>query len=275
MLNAPIPDVAPAPAPLVDVGVNLAHRSFSGDLDAVLARAARAGVEAMILTGTSVRASRRAREIVLDRRDLPLYSTAGIHPHEARTFSRGAIEELSELHQDARVVAVGECGLDYDRDFSPRPVQREAFVAQLELAARLRKPVFLHEREAHEDFLAILREHRPHLAGGVVHCFTGSRAIVERYLALDLYVGITGFFCDERRAGPLREATPAIPLGRLLVETDAPFLTPRDLASAPRRNEPALLPHVLRAVAQARGEEAERVARATTENATRLFGLEG
>ncbi len=271
---SPLPHVPPSPSPIVDVGANLGHRSFQGDLDETLARAAAAGVSAVIVTGTSAKASRRALELLRDRPGAPLYSTAGIHPHEARTWCRDVMDELLELHDDARVVAVGECGLDYDRDFSPRDVQRRCFVAQLELAARVGKPVFLHEREAHDDFFSIAREHRASLSrGGVVHCFTGTRAMAERYVGLDLYVGVTGWICDDRRGGALREAVSVVPRDRLLIETDAPFLTPRDLPRAPRRNEPALLAHVLRAVAKARGESVEDVARATTDNARRLFGL--
>jgi TatD DNase family protein len=205
-----------------------------------------------------------------------LSSTAGVHPHHAQSFDAARREELSDLLRRPRVVAVGECGLDYYRNFSPPDAQRAAFVAQLELAVSARKPVFLHQRDAHGDFAAILKDFRGGLTGGVAHCFTGGRAELEDYLALDLHIGVTGWVSDERRGQPLREAVPHIPADRLMVETDAPYLLPRDLNPRPksRRNEPCFLPHIARAVAHLRGESLDAVAASTTRNATRLFGLD-
>ena len=173
-------------------------------------------------------------------------------------------------------VAVGECGLDFFRDYSPREAQRHVFEAQLELAASVGRPVFLHQRDAHEEFVATVAPLRGRLVGGVAHCFTGGPAELAAYLDLDLYVGVTGWLCDERRGSELRAAVPLIPLARLLVETDAPYLLPRDLVPRPknRRNEPQFLRHVLERVATLRNEPVESVAAATTENAERLFGLE-
>ena len=258
---------------LVDIGANLSHRSFHADRDAVLERARVAGVRRIVVTGTSPNASRAAWEIA-HAHPAMLRSTAGVHPHEARRWDAATREAIAELLARPEVAAAGECGLDYDRDFSPRDKQREAFAAQLALAAETKKPVFLHEREAGADFTAILREHRPHLARGVVHCFTGDAEAIDRYLALDLHIGITGFICDERRGLHLRELVRRIPAGRLMVETDAPFLTPRDLRPQPPRgrNEPSLLPHVLRTVAAARGEAPEVTAAHTTATARAFFG---
>ncbi|HEU4411997.1 MAG TPA: TatD family hydrolase [Polyangiaceae bacterium] len=266
------------PAGLIDIGANLTNKAFGADLDAVLARAAGAGVGGILVTGTSAAGSRRAREIVVERRALAaprLYATAGIHPHQASSASREALAEIRELARREQVVAVGECGLDYNRDFSPRDRQRACFEAQLEIASEAKKPVFLHERDAAEDFARVLERHRPRLAGGVVHCFTGARAALERYLGLDLYIGITGWICDERRGAHLRQLVRLVPEGRLLVETDAPYLLPRDLARRPAggRNEPALLAHVARAVASCRGETLEQLTAHTTAAAARLFGL--
>lgn len=261
---------------LIDIGANLTNKAFRDDLDAVLGRAARAGVEAILVTGTSGAASRRAREIALERRSGPrLFATAGIHPHHASSASREALDEIGELVARDEVVSVGECGLDYDRDYSPRDRQRACFEAQLDIAARVKKPVFLHERAAHDDFARLVERRRPDLVGGVVHCFTGSRAALERYLALDLHIGITGWICDERRGQHLRELVRLVPEGRLLVETDAPYLLPRDLRERPKtgRNEPAFLAHVAATVAACRGETAEALAAHTTAAAARLFRL--
>jgi TatD DNase family protein len=253
---------------LIDIGLNLTHASFRDDRDAVVARAREAGVCALVLTGTSLPGSRRALEMA---RHYAQHATAGVHPHDAR--NAGTLEGLRALAADPACVAVGECGLDFDRDFSPRPVQERVFEAQLELAAELCKPVFLHERAAHGRFHEILARHRSRLTGAVVHCFTGSRAELDAYLGLDCHIGITGWICDDRRGKPLRELVGHIPLDRLMLETDAPFLTPRNLVPPRKRNEPAFLPLVLDAVAAAAGLPRQEVAAKTTATARRFFGL--
>jgi TatD DNase family protein len=259
---------------LIDIGVNLTHDSYDGDRDAVIADARAAGVSRMIVTGTSVTASARAVELSLAYPDV-LFATVGIHPHHASEFDHASITALGNLLASDSVVAVGECGLDYFRNFSSRSDQLAAFEAQLELAAASRQPVFLHQRDAHEDVLGILERHRPHLVGGVAHCFTGDEAELLAYLDLDLYIGITGWICDERRGEALRQATRSLPLDRLLLETDAPYLLPRDLDPAPksRRNEPRFLPHVAEKVARIMGLPCGEVTRAATANTERLFGL--
>jgi TatD DNase family protein len=258
---------------LVDIGVNLTHASFRDDREVVIARAQEAGVRTMIVTGTSVPASQRALELVRGRSGL--WATAGVHPHDARNAGAPQLETLRQLVARPECVAVGECGLDFNRDFSPRPVQERVFEAQLEIAAATGKPLFLHERDAHARFVAILARQRGRLAGAVVHCFTGSAAELDAYLAMDLHIGITGWICDERRGLHLRELVRRIPLERLMLETDAPFLTPRHLRPRPKRdrNEPALLTHVLDAVADALGRPRAEVAAATTATARRFFAL--
>jgi TatD DNase family protein len=258
----------------IDIGSNLTHSSFAGDLEAVMDRAARAGVTRQVVTGADLAGSRAAAALA-SAHPTALWCTAGVHPHHAAGFRTADHAELGELLRLPRVVAVGECGLDYFRDFSPRAAQRAAFVAQLEIAAAAAKPVFLHQRDAHEDFTAILAEFRPALTGGVAHCFTGGPRELEAYLALDLSIGVTGWVCDERRGAALREAVPRIPAERLMIETDAPYLLPRDLEPRPksRRNEPAFLPHIARSVAALRGESPAALAAATTRNAVRFFGL--
>ena len=258
----------------VDIGVNLAHDSFDADRDAVMHRAAQAGVVQMMVTGASEDGSRKAIELARQHPGV-LFATAGVHPHHAADLTTQALPALAAMARAPEVVAVGECGLDYFRDFSPRDLQRRAFAWQLEIAAQTGKPVFLHQRDAHEDFVAILREHRAAIAGGVAHCFTAGEAERDAYLELGLAIGITGWICDERRGLHLREVVRKIPADRLMLETDAPYLLPRDLKPAPksRRNEPHHLPHVARAVASARHESLESIARTATENTRRMFRL--
>jgi TatD DNase family protein len=259
---------------LIDIGVNLTHDSFDGDRDAVLERAAAAGVTRLIVTGTSVTASARALELAHGHPGR-LFATAGIHPHHADELDADSADALKKLLADPATVAVGECGLDFFRNFSSEQSQLDAFAAQLDLAAETGLPVFLHQRDAHDTFMAMLRPARRRLTGGVAHCFTGGVAQLYEYLDLGLYVGVTGWVCDERRGQALRDALPEIPLDRLLLETDAPYLLPRDLKPAPkhRRNEPCHLAHVLERVSEAMNRSADEVAAAATANAERLFGL--
>ncbi len=255
---------------MIDIGANLTHASFHDDLEAVLARARDAGVWPLVVTGTTVLESRMAAEIA-DR--FGLYATAGVHPHHARDCGPATIEELRKLAQHPRVVAIGECGLDFNRNYSPHPVQEKGVVAQLELGLELGKPLFLHSRDAPPRFSQILAHYRPPKA--VAHCFTGERGELHAYLELGLYIGITGWICDERRGTHLLSLVREIPRERLLLETDAPYLTPRTLQPQPkaRRNEPAFLPHIARTVAAALGRPVEELAAETAGNARTLFGL--
>ncbi|MCD9031916.1 TatD family hydrolase [Luteimonas sp. Y-2-2-4F] len=260
--------------PLIDIGANLTHDSFDRDRAAVLERARAAGVTRMVVTGASREHSHRALALAQAHPGV-LYATAGVHPHHATEYTEECDAELRALHAHPEVVAVGECGLDYFRDFSPRPAQRRAFERQLQIAADTGKPLFLHQRDAHADFLAMMREFDGRLGPAVVHCFTGTREELFAYLDRDWHIGITGWLCDERRGAHLRELAPHIPAQRLMVETDAPYLPPRTLRPPPkdRRNEPAFLPHIVDELARDRGEDPAATAAATTATATAFFGL--
>jgi TatD DNase family protein len=269
---------------IADIGVNLTHPSFDRDREAVIARAKDAGVSPLIITGTSVEASGEAARYAASFATLPdicLYSTAGVHPHDVKNCGEGTIAALRELAGREAVVAVGECGLDYERDFSPRPVQRLWFEKQIELAAELSMPLFLHERGAFGDFSALLKRYAGSVKKFVVHCFTGGWRELETYLSLGAYIGITGWFCDERRSARLRDIAGEIPAGRLMVETDAPFLLPRDLPRPERdrrggrsgRNEPQYLPHIVRAIAVKTGKDAEQLAGETFAATRQFFGI--
>lgn len=260
--------------PLIDIGANLTHDSFTDDLPDVLERAAAAGVQRIIVTGSTDQGNIDAAELAEAYPGL-LYATAGVHPHHAEEYTDASDELIRSLVLRDTVVAVGECGLDYFRNFSPRDAQLEAFRSQLDIAADTGMPVFLHQRDAHDDFMAVLEPVLPKVARAVAHCFTDSAEAMREYLQLGLWIGITGWICDERRGLHLQEIVGEIPDNRLLIETDAPYLLPRTLTPKPktRRNEPAYLPEVLRVVAAARGQSEEHVAAISSANAIEFFAL--
>lgn len=262
------------PAPLVDIGANLTAEQFQKDLDAVLQRARHASIARQLVTGTDLAHSHQALELARRYPD-ELFATCGIHPHAAAGVAGDWLTRLEQLASAPEVRALGEMGLDFNRDFSPRPAQEQVFEAQLALAARLQQPVFLHERDTEGRFFEVLEPWADQLTGGVLHCFTGSEATLRRALDADLHIGITGWICDERRGGELQQLVSAIPDDRLLIETDAPWLLPRTIRPRrrSRRNEPGLLPWVLAKVAQCRGQSVDQVAALTTANACRLFDL--
>ncbi|AUX74153.1 3'-5' ssDNA/RNA exonuclease TatD [Erwinia pyrifoliae] len=259
---------------MFDIGVNLTSTQFAKDRDKVVKRAREAGVSGMLITGTNALESQQALSLARQHADY-CWSTAGVHPHHASEWSAETAATLRRLSESPHVVAIGECGLDFNRNFSEPEQQAWAFNAQLALAAELSMPVFLHCREAHERFISILKPWLPRLKAAVLHCFTGTRAELESCLAEGLSIGITGWICDERRGQELRELVPLIPVDRLLLETDAPWLLPRDMRPRPpsRRNEPCFLPHIVQQVALLRGDDVDELAAQTALNARTLFSL--
>jgi len=265
---------------LIDIGANLSHDSFDTDRDAVLQRARAAGVVQMMVTGASREHSPKALALAQAHPGF-LFATAGVHPHHASEYTAECDAEMRTLHAHPEVVAVGECGLDYFRDLSPRPAQRRAFELQLRMSADLAvdgvgKPLFLHQRDAHVDFMGVMKEFEGKLGPAVVHCFTGTRAELFDYLDQDWHIGITGWLCDERRGTHLRELVPHIPAHRLMIETDSPYLLPRTVKPQPshRRNEPMYLAHIVEELARDRDEEVVATAASTTATARAFFGLD-
>lgn len=261
---------------LIDIGCNLTHDSFDSDRARVLELAHEAGVAQMIVTGASEEGSKAALQLA---REHPgqLYATAGVHPHRASEFDDDTEALLRQLAAEPEVVAVGETGLDYFRDFSPRDQQRDAFQRQLGIGIDTGLPLFLHMRDAHDDFFGLLREVREQLSDVVVHCFTGNREELHDYLDLDCHIGITGWICDERRGTHMLDFLQDIPADRLMIETDAPYLKPRNLRPRVKshRNEPRWLPWILGTIAEARKEPREMLAQQTTANARRFFRIPG
>ena len=262
-------------SPLIDIGLNLASHRFARDWPEVLERAHAAGVERFILTGTTVKISREACLLTEQMSPGSGYFTAGVHPHYATGVSADSIAELRDLLSHPNAVAVGETGLDYNRDLSPRNVQRSALEAQVDLACTLNKPLFLHEREAAADLLAILDNFIGRLPRCVVHCFTGTEEVARQYVERGFYVGITGWVGQKNRNRDLLQALQSIPPDRIMLETDAPYLTPPGYTPAiAGRNEPAALARVAELLALARGVPVEQVRADAYAASVRFFGLE-
>ncbi len=251
---------------LVDAHCHLGDRAFDGDRVAVLARARQAGVGHVVVIGESVDASARVQALA---RDTPgLSATAGVHPHDARTWSAAAEETVRTLLGEPEVVAVGETGLDYHYDHSSREQQHAAFAAQLALAAALGKPIVVHAREADADVAALVREWGPRVPALVLHSFSSGAAVFDAGMEVGAYFSFSGMITF--RSWTLHDRLAACPADRLLIETDSPYLAP--VPHRGKRNEPAFVREVARALAQARREPIERVAETTTANARRVFG---
>lgn len=253
-----------------DIGVNLTNNRFLDDLQQVIDEARGAGVEQIIITGTSEQESAKAK-VLAEQLPSGLYYTAGVHPHDADYVSEDWISHLQTLLNSPKAVAVGECGLDFNRNFSSKEGQIKAFEAQLALAKQTQKPVFLHERDAFTEQLAMLKN--VGISEGVAHCFTGTTAQMWSYIELGLYIGVTGWVCDPKRGTDLQSAVAELPMNRLLLETDAPFLLPKTLPKSIRRNEPKYIQYVAETVAEIKGISVEEVAAVSYQNANDLFML--
>jgi TatD DNase family protein len=252
---------------LVDTHAHLNDGRFRSDLPAVLQRAAAAGVKAIVNVGFNLDSSQSG--VKLAARCAAVHAAAGFHPHEAKGFSPAALVSLRKLAAEEKVVAIGEIGLDFYYNHSPAGAQKTAFVEQLRLAKELNLPVIIHDRDAHREVLAILKEEGLPAAGGVMHCFSGDAAFAAQCLELGLYLSLAGPITF-KKTGNLAEVAGQAPLEKLLVETDAPYLAPVPFRG--QRNEPAYVACIVERVAAVRGEEPETVARVTSENALRLFG---
>ncbi len=260
---------------LIDIGVNLTNKRLRYDADQVVEGAARAGVSQMVVTGTSIEHSRIAIELC---QQFPgqLYSTCGVHPHDAKDWNQDSIAEMESLLQHDCVRAIGETGLDFNRMFSPQQQQIDVFQQQLDFASSRDKPVFLHQRDAFDTFHSLLREYRDQLPNAVVHCFTDDKQVLYALLDLDCHIGITGWICDERRGLELQKLVRHIPDNRLMLETDAPYLLPRDLPNKARGNLnlPEYLPHILQRVAHHMNRAPDELAAAVLQTSRRFFSID-
>ena len=260
---------------MIDIGANLTNKAFKEDLPGVIDRARQTGLTHIIVTGTTVAESRLALELCSTFPDL-LYCTAGVHPHDAKDVAADWIEALENLHRDKHVKAIGETGLDFNRNYSSPDIQLEIFHAQLSLACKLEKPVFVHDRDSAGETLRILKSYSQQLNGVVIHCFTGTKNELTNYLKAGFSIGITGWVCDERRGKLLQSLIPLIPDTKLMLETDAPWLIPRNLTTKPvikNRCEPIHLTTIIEKVAQLRNQSIEEVRELTIRNARKFFSI--
>ena len=261
---------------LIDIGLNLMHKSFDKNREEIIKNANDVGVSQFVITGTNISSSKTALDYAKqDQFKGVLFSTAGVHPHDAKTCDENTIETLREFAKEDCVVAIGECGLDYNRNYSPQDVQRKWFEEQVKLADELDMPLFLHEREAHRDLYDILKRHDSVIEKSVVHCFTGTKQEAQNYVDLGCYIGVTGWICDERRGQSLQEAVTVIPPEKMMIETDAPFLIPRNFPKKPKsnKNKPEYLPHILNTIAEYKGMDSNELGEKVSETTRKFFKI--
>lgn len=263
---------------LIDVGVNLTNKRFDKDRDELIVRAINQGVEKLLITGTSVYESQQALALCEHyQQTFPdtLFATAGVHPHDADGVSENYLAQLTQLAKQPYVKAIGECGLDFNRNFSAPEQQLKIFKEQIILAAELDMPLFLHQRDAFSPWFTELKPFIDRIPAMVAHCFTGNKAELEQCVAANMYIGITGWLCDERRGKELQDIIKLIPLNRLLIETDAPYLTPRTIKPRPKssRNEPSYLPYIAQKIADLTAIDPDEIACQTSINARKVFNL--
>jgi len=259
---------------LIDIGANLTHKDYKNDLNKVIEDSQNLNINKLIVTGSSKEESLKAFTLTKLYPNI-LYSTAGVHPHNAKEYCDTAELAIYQLANNDSVVAIGECGLDYYRNYSSAEDQRNAFIQQIKIACDLNLPLFMHQRDAHEDFIKILAPYMDNIEAGVVHCFTGTKEMLEIYLNSNFYIGITGWICDERRGMDLQKIVSKIPINRLLIETDCPYLLPRTLKIKPKskRNEPKFLTEIVKAIANNTDYSINEIADATSKNARNIFKI--
>ena len=258
----------------IDIGVNLTDSSFDADYHDVIEQAVDSGVSKLIITGTTLKESEQAIALCQQYPET-LYCTVGVHPHYAKDHAEEDFRQIRSLLNEPAVVAIGETGLDFNRNASPPPLQVEAFERQIETACEYQLPLFLHERDAHKKQIEILRHHRDHFSKAVAHCFTGNKDELYSYLDLDLYIGITGWVCDERRGLELQKLIKEIPANRLMLETDSPYLLPRTIRPRPksRRNHPHNLIYIATQLCELTGKSLDQLSEETYGNSIDFFSL--
>lgn len=259
---------------MIDIGVNLTNTRFDKDVKDVISRAYEGGIKHLLVTGTNVLESQKALALCKEYPN-QLSCTAGVHPHDADNVPPDYLDSLCLLAKEDSVKAIGECGLDFNRNFSTPKNQKNVFTEQVKLARKLKLPLFLHQRDAFSEWFNILTPYLGDIPYMVSHCFTGTAEELQLCLEADMYIGITGWICDERRGESLRKIVNKIPLNRLMIETDAPYLTPRTIRPKPKssRNEPSYLRYIVKEIARLTDYSEQDIIKQTRENSKRVFSL--
>ncbi len=258
--------------PLIDIGANLTHKSLIPHINHILSESTKANVEHIIVTGTSIEESEQALALA-QQHPQQLCCTCGIHPHDAKQWNSDSISQLRTMLSQKEVKASGETGLDFNRNYSPQKEQIFAFEQQIELAIEFNKPLFLHQRDAHDTFFSILKNIQRNRPKIVVHCFTDNKKALFDYIDEDFYIGITGWVCDPKRGIALQQLVPNITLNRIMIESDAPYLTPKTISPKPKHNQPYYLPYVARKVAELYQQPYELIAQTSNTNSRSFFNL--
>ena len=257
----------------IDIGVNLTHNQLFDNLETVIRNMINANVTKGIITSSCIDETHKALDII-DKYPDTFYTTVGFHPHNAKEFKESSISIIKKLLNNKYVVAIGECGLDFYREYSTKYEQVNCFEHHLSLASETKKPLFLHERDAFNDFYNMLKNHCDNLQNFVVHCFTGNKSNLKKYLDLGAYIGLTGWLTDSNRGSHLKDIIKLIPHDRIMIETDAPYLIPHNINfKHDGTNQPAYLPYVAEAVALSMGLEINYLSTITVENTKRFFNL--
>jgi len=259
-------------AGFIDIACNFTHESFKDNLDEVILNAELQGVEKFVLLCASLK-DLDLIQIIRNKSPNKFFTSAGIHPHHANEVLE--INHTNLLHKLSKIKpnAIGETGLDYFRNISPPSVQRKSFEMHIEIAKELGLPLYLHQRDSHKDFIRIIKENKDNFPKFIVHCFTGTQKELDDYLELGAYIGLTGWICDAKRNVDLRKSIRNIPLSKMMIETDCPYLIPKNLPNKPKKNinEPKYLPHIANEIAALIEVELDELKSATGNNAIQFF----
>lgn len=257
---------------LFDIACNFTHESFEADLDEVISSSINANVDKFLVVAAELKDLPKINKIVSKFPDR-CYFTIGVHPHHANNFTINSINEIKSSAKENMPNAFGEMGLDFFRNLSSQEDQIYAFEEQIKIAIEFNRPIFLHQRDAHDEFINILKKYKNDLTKSVVHCFTGTQKELDEYLECGCYIGLTGWICDERRNKDLRASIQNIPLDRLMVETDCPYLIPRNLNPKPKnnRNDPSNLTHIVNEITSLRSEDFDEICLETYKNSINFF----
>lgn len=255
---------------IFETHAHLQDRKLRGDVDQILERARQAGVNRVVCVGYDLPSSQEA--VALARKYPQVYAAVGVHPHDAKTLTPEVLDKLKSLAAESKVVAIGEIGLDFYRDLSPRELQKQAFIDQIKLAQTLGKPIIIHDREANQPVFEIVKQYKAGKNMGIMHCYSGNVPLATEFIKLGFYISLAGPLTYKNARRP-QEVAAKLPINRLLVETDCPYLTPEPLRG--KINEPANIKYVVEKMAELRRQQPDEVAYLTARNACEVFSLRG